>query len=338
MYIDRNYRGRRRRRSPLIPCIIAAVILIAGTTFAFSMKKNAADKTAKERLVTAETVEETADAEFASTIVDAEASGQENSAKETAAPETAAAETAAPETTAEETTAAPETTAAEERFLANLDAYRPGDIIPADKIDMDNLDQYFMVYEISREGNVFARINGQSYRDNENIGLSDLRYIQLPHYNFDGNVQLGELIVNKSITGDIISIFKQLYINKYQIEKMYLIDNYWKGDGDSSDYNSIDHNNTSAFCYRRATGSSNLSRHARGLAIDINPQQNPYVSYSSGKAKWSHSNANDYIDRSSGRAHMITHDDLAYRLFKEHGFTWGGDWSSPKDYQHFEMR
>ena len=79
-----------------------------------------------------------------------------------------------------------------------------------------------------------------------------------------------------------------------------------------------------------------MSNHAYGIAIDLNPQQNPYVSYRTGEPVWQHENANDYIDRDAGLPHMITHEDLAYELFTQHGFEWGGDWNSPKDYQHFE--
>ncbi|MCD7908002.1 MAG: M15 family metallopeptidase, partial [Clostridium sp.] len=78
--------------------------------------------------------------------------------------------------------------------------------------------------------------------------------------------------------------------------------------------------------------------HAYGFAIDINPQQNPYVSYRHGKARWSHENDDDYIDGSTGLPHVITHEDLAFKIFTAHGFSWGGDWSNPKDYQHFEKK
>ena len=53
-------------------------------------------------------------------------------------------------------------------------------------------------------------------------------------------------------------------------------------------------------------------------------------------AQWSHDNADDYIDRDTGLPHVITHDDLCYQLFKAHGFDWGGDWKTMKDYQHFD--
>lgn len=247
---------------------------------------------------------------------------------------------AAEEATEEETTPAetePETTTeAVSPYLESLSGLAPGTILSEDQIDFDNLDKYFMSWEIEEGDNLYERINGKSYRANDYVPLETLRYLKMPHYNFNGEIQVGELIVNRDIQEDIFEIFKEFFRQKYQIQSMYLIDNYWTGDPDTSDSASIDVNNTSAFCYRQITGGGKLSNHAYGKAIDINPQQNPYVSYSTGEPRWSHENANDYIARDTGLAHVITHDDLAYKLFTEHGFDWGGDWSNPKDYQHFD--
>ena len=222
--------------------------------------------------------------------------------------------------------------------LTSLAGYSAGDVISSDKIDRDNLSQYFTSVEIEEGDSVYNRIIGQSYYSNDNIGLSDLRYLKLLHVNFNDEYQVGELIVNKSVAGEVLEIFEILCAEGYQIYSMYLIDDFWAGDGDSSDWYSIDANNTSAFCYRTATGSGNLSKHALGKAIDINPQQNPYVTYNSdGSPKYSHDNASDYVSgRSSDTAHVITHSDRAYELFTSYGWTWGGDWNSPKDYQHFQ--
>ena len=33
----------------------------------------------------------------------------------------------------------------------------------------------------------------------------------------------------------------------------------------------------------------------------------------------------------------IGRDDLCFKLFTEAGFEWGGDWTTRKDYQHFEI-
>ncbi len=211
-----------------------------------------------------------------------------------------------------------------------------GKKVNADSVDMNNLPQYFMASEITDE--VYQRINGKSYTENPNIGLEDLRYLKMLHYNYDHQIQVGEMIVNAQLADEVCSIFMELFQNEYEINSMYLVDNYWAGDGDSTDYASIDVNNTSAFNYREQTGGGALSNHAYGCAIDINPMENPYVLYNGDTPTWSHSNADPYIDRTSGAEHMITHDDLCYQIFTKYGYSWGGDWSNPKDYQHFEKR
>lgn len=213
-----------------------------------------------------------------------------------------------------------------------------GTILAADQLDLTDLSRYFTAVPIEAGDPVYNRINGRSWRENEHIALSDLRYLKLLHYNFSGQVQVGEMIVNKSIADDVVSIFEELFACGYQIQSMYLIDNYWTGDPDDSDTASIDENNTSAFCYRPVTNGTKLSAHAYGKAIDLNPQQNPYVSYSSGSPRWYHENANDYIARDTGLPHVITHGDAAFLIFQKYGFFWGGDWNNPKDYQHFEKK
>ena len=94
-------------------------------------------------------------------------------------------------------------------------------------------------------------------------------------------------------------------------------------------------NNTSCFCYRTISGTSKLSYHARGLAVDVNTLYNPYVS----SKKIEPAAGEEYAyDRDSGNPYYIDENDLCYKLFTEHGFFWGGHWNSVKDYQHFEMQ
>ena len=221
-------------------------------------------------------------------------------------------------------------------YRFDVTAAEAGTLVESSQIDPDNLSRYFVSAKIVKDDAVYDRIYGKSYVKNDDISLSDLRYLKVLHYNFDHKIQVGEIIVNRDIAGDVLEIFCELYENEYEINSMYLIDNYWTGDDITSDYESIDANNTSSFCYRKAVGSSNLSNHALGRAIDLNPQQNPYVTYRDGDPEWAHDNADDYIDRDSGLAHVITKDDLAYQLFDEYGFEWGGSWRNTKDYQHFE--
>lgn len=166
------------------------------------------------------------------------------------------------------------------------------------------------------------------------VSYDDLRYLHVLHYNFNGEVQGGELICNKGIVEDLAEIFYQLYLNEYQIEKIKLIDAY-QGD----DTASMTDNNTSCFNYRVVDGTANLSKHALGCAIDINPFYNPYVVFNrsrNGETYISPAGSEIYADRSKEFPYKIDENDLCYKLFTEHGFVWGGNWNSCNDYQHFQ--
>lgn len=177
-------------------------------------------------------------------------------------------------------------------------------------------------------------ITGISYpaTGSTEISYDDLCYVHVLHYDFSGEPREGELISNRSIAQDLVEIFYELYVAEYQIEKISLIDTY---DGD--DTLSMEDNNTSCFNYRTVDGTDKLSKHALGLAIDINPFYNPYIRYTKeGGQIISPIGSEDYADRSQSFPYKIDTDDLCYRLFTQYGFTWGGNWNSSKDYQHFQ--
>ena len=200
----------------------------------------------------------------------------------------------------------------------------------ADDNNSDDLSTSFYAVPISDE--IFARIKGKSYPDGCTLSLDELRYVHVLHYDFDGNITDGEIIVNASVAEDIVKIFRELFEIKYPIEKMTLIDAY-----DADDERSMEDNNTSAFNYRFIAESTTLSNHALGLAIDINPLYNPYVyTRKDGSIFLQPYNAGDYVDREKDNPYYIRRNDACYNIFIEHGFTWGGDWNTKKDYQHFE--
>ena len=182
--------------------------------------------------------------------------------------------------------------------------------------------------------NLIAYITGSSYPadGSAQISLSDLNYVHILHYNFDGETSEGELICNRAIAQDLVEIFYDLYVAEYQLEKVVLIDYY-----DADDTTSMVANNTSCFNYRNIDDTNNLSRHAFGLAIDVNPFYNPYIRFTKdGGQIVSPESSEVYADRTQNFPYKIDADDLCCRLFLEHGFTWGGNWNSSKDYQHFQ--
>lgn len=180
------------------------------------------------------------------------------------------------------------------------------------------------------------RIVGISYPTDGSaeISLEELAYLNVLYNDFEGGVQTGELICNQYIALDLLEIFEELYRSGYQFERIALIDEY---DGD--DTLSMENNNTSCFNYRIVDGTDHLSKHAYGLAIDINPFYNPYVVYNkdgTGETYISPKGSEAYADRNIAFPYKIDENDLCYKLFIEHGFTWGGNWNSSKDYQHFQ--
>lgn len=171
---------------------------------------------------------------------------------------------------------------------------------------------------------VFERINGKSFKSNGVTKRSDLRYLTVLHIDENGKTKKGELICNQLIAKDLLEIFKELYRQRYPIHSIQLVDKF-----NADDQHSMEANNTSCFNYRGTASGAKLSKHARGMAIDINPLWNPCI-HITGRL------AGTIEPKNAKRTHRIDKNDLCYKLFILHGFKWGGAWKSLKDYQHFE--
>ena len=180
---------------------------------------------------------------------------------------------------------------------------------------------------------IWQHMQGRSYQPNPHIQRADLRYLRVLHYDYDGRTHQGELVCNKRIASKLLTIFRELYEAHYPIQRITLPDNY-----NADDERQMRANNTSCFCYRAVSDTKHLSKHAYGLAIDINPLYNPYVRYSKkdGHRIVEPATGVPYVDRKKDFCYKITTEDLCYKLFIKHGFNWGGSWRSMKDYQHFE--
>ena len=174
-------------------------------------------------------------------------------------------------------------------------------------------------------------LQGGSWHKGCPVGLDKLSYIQLTYWDFKGKERVGELIVNSAISSKVCRVFEALYSSGYSIRQMRLVSDF-KANDDAS----MRADNTSAFNCRLMTGSkSKWSNHSYGLAIDLNPFENPYISKS---GKVSPKEASKFAKREHFNRALLLKDDVAVKAFLNDGFIWGGNWHSVKDYQHFEYK
>lgn len=204
--------------------------------------------------------------------------------------------TAAPTTT---TTAAPTTT-------STTDAPPPSRIHP---VTVDEL--------------------GPSWRLGCPTPPEELRRVDLDYVGFDGQTHRGELIVHQELADEVVAIFAELERQRFPVERMQAVTAY----PDADDELSMRDNNTSAFNCRGIPGSTSWSWHAYGRAIDINPKINPFVPRGEPAQP---ANAGEFVDRTQSLPGMLHAGDPVVRLFIERGWAWGGNWTNPLDYQHFE--
>src|SRR5438067_7468480 len=155
------------------------------------------------------------------------------------------------------------------------------------------------------------------------------KIVTLKYYSFDRRVHQGQLVIDKDLVKDIKIVFKAALEMRFPIYSVIPIsDKRFRKNGRWDDDLSMIANNTSGFNYRLKTGGTTLSNHATGRAIDINTVQNPYIKGTillppNGK----------YEPAAEG---TFTPDHRLVKLFQRLGWTWGGVWASPTDYQHFE--
>ncbi len=209
--------------------------------------------------------------------------------------------------------------------------WQAGSVVSIEDAQGYGLDSCFMSQEISTE--IFNRIYEVSYKKDCTVPIAELRYIRALHYNDKGELLLGEMICHRSIADDLVDILRELFQQRYPIERMVLVDNY----GADDNLSMLD-NNSSAFNYRYISGTQKLSNHSYGLAVDINPLYNPYVRYVDGREVVEPRSALKYVNRKNYFPYMIVFGDACHRAFTQRGFRWGGSWRNVKDYQHFEKK
>lgn len=171
------------------------------------------------------------------------------------------------------------------------------------------------------------RMTGVSWHPGCPVGLDDLRLLALTYWGFDGEVHFGRLVVNRDAARPVLGVMRRLYRLHYPFRRVRLVDAYG-----ADDHRSMKADNTSAFNCRFVSGTSRWSQHAYGRAIDINPVENPYAD---GDGYVSPPQGAPFADRSQHAKGLIHSGGAVVRAFAAVGWGWGGDWSWPKDFQHF---
>jgi hypothetical protein len=166
-----------------------------------------------------------------------------------------------------------------------------------------------------------------SYRLGCPVTPPQLRLVRVSHWGFDGKRRIGSVVVRSAVARDIVAVFRRLYAARFPIRRLRPIDAY-----KARDAASLAADNTSGFnCrYAIAPGPKRWSAHAYGLAIDVNPVENPYLDRGLVRPPA----GRRYLDRSRARRGMAIEGGVLVRAFAAVGWSWGGRWSPP-DYQHF---
>jgi poly-gamma-glutamate synthesis protein (capsule biosynthesis protein) len=173
---------------------------------------------------------------------------------------------------------------------------------------------------------VRARITGVSWRDEPRCPrFLELAYLRLAYVTFEGSVATGELVVASAIAARTVELFRRLYTLGFPIRRMQLVDDYG-----ADDERSMSADNTSAFNYRVVAGTDILSQHARGLAIDINPVENPWRK----PTRLLPPEGAAYADRTIIRPGMFVRPGPVVAAIEELGWEWGGDWLHAYDDHH----
>ena len=174
---------------------------------------------------------------------------------------------------------------------------------------------------------VRARMDGVSWRgeDARCPRWDELAYLRVDHVTFEGGVGEGELVVAAMIAGRALALFRRLYALGFPVRGMRLVDDFG-----ADDEASMAADNASAFNFRVIAGTELLSQHARGLAIDINPVENPWrrpdrIAPEAGRA---------FVDRRAVRPGMIVRPGPVVAVIDEGGWDWGGDWMHASDDHH----
>jgi hypothetical protein len=179
-----------------------------------------------------------------------------------------------------------------------------------------------------------SEMRGTTWKPGCPVPLTDLRLIHFGYWGFDGEVKRGPMVLHEDVAEDVLWVFGRLFKDRFSIKHVALTREFVPEEFEPriSSPRSV----TASFNCRPVVTplgpGDDFSQHSYGLAIDINPVQNPFVT-TDGFVR--NRMARPYVDRSRRLPGMIHDGDVVVRSFAAIGWSWGGHWSGGQDYMHF---
>jgi len=154
--------------------------------------------------------------------------------------------------------------------------------------------------------------------------LAELKLINVLYYSTDGKMHSGQVLTNRRIANIIQKMFEIMLLEKFPVAHAIPIVKYhWNDNLSMSD------NNTYSFCYRNIS----YSKHACGLAVDINPYFNPVI-WKKGYEYRLNKPIGAHYDPAIPGTFSLSNPVVI--KFEELGMRWGHNFTRNYDNHHFE--
>lgn len=174
-------------------------------------------------------------------------------------------------------------------------------------------------------GAMRAAMIGKSWKPGCPVSLDDLRSVRVAYLGFDGFTHTGIIVAHKRLANEVASIFAELYAARFPIRKVAPWEQYGPDVYAERDIT------VGFYCEKADDAPTEWSSHAYGIAIDVNPLENPFLNR---KHVWWPKSAAQYGPRDNVRG-KITTASAAFKIFTRHGWYWGGLYVGESDYMHF---
>jgi hypothetical protein len=178
-----------------------------------------------------------------------------------------------------------------------------------------------------------AAMRGTTWHPGCPVSILNFRLLTLSYWGVDGELHEGPMVVNARVAKDVVWVFRRLFQARFPIQQIALASEYRPTDDPNTKVSITASFNCRPVVTPAGPGTT-FSMHSYGLAIDINPLQNPFVAADGYVQNWY---ARLYRNLAREIPGMIHEADVVVRSFERIGWRWGGNWSTGKDYMHFSL-